>query len=228
MPFENLTKIIKFHEGERDPEQAIRLPAEVLRDHREHGTGATCFALVFLLRDLIQRAGHSADLTTCDRRYGPDTHAAVVMEWQGTRWLFDPGFYICQPLPEQGEACFRTPLNPNVSRVVRRPAGRCDCFTGHQKEWRYRFTLKDVPLTEAEYKRRWVASFQADMMGYPVLNRFEGGRMIYLQKSNLVVRDLTSGHVEKLRTSHLADAIREHYGIAPAVVKRALDIVKRS
>ena len=226
MPFENLSKIVKYHESDCDPAQAIRLPNEVLADHRRHGTGATYFALVFLFRHLLRRAGYAASLHSCDRRYGADTHAAATLTWQGTRWLFDPGFFVVQPIPEDGQAPFYTPRNPNASRIVRRGERRYACYTGHAGAWQFRFTFKDTSLSDTQFRETWARSFKAEMMGYPVLNRFVGGRMIYLQKSNLVIRDMQHGHVERLVMSDLRETIRDRYGIAPAFTNKALRLLR--
>ena len=119
MPFENLTKALSFEQAGGNPEAALRLPDTVLADHRAYGTGATCFALVFLFRHLLRQAGRDADLMTCDRYYGAETHAAAVLHDGGRRWLFDPGYHVVQPLPERGGSAWRMPSNPNASRVVR-------------------------------------------------------------------------------------------------------------
>jgi hypothetical protein len=66
------------------------------------------------------------------------------------------------------------------------------------------------------------------MMAYPVLNRFENSRMIYLQKSAVVVRDLHNGAVKKIPVSDLPAVTRETYGIAPQIADTALRLMKRN
>ena len=58
----------------------------------------------------------------------------------------------------------------------------------------------------------------------PVTARMPGesGRMIYLQKSQLLVRDPESGSVERLPVHDLASAIEENYGISRELAARAL------
>lgn len=222
LPFENLSKVVKYNENGCDPAHAVRLPHEVLADHRRYGTGATCFALVSLFRHLLERAGYATSQHACDRRYGADTHAAATFTWQGVRWLFDPGFFVVQPIPADGQTCFYTPHNPNASRIVRQGEKRCACYTGHAGAWQFRFTFKDNPLSDTQFREAWTRSFNAEMMGYPVLNQIVDGRMIYLQKSNLVIRDMQHGHVERLTTGNLSETIRDQYGIDPAFTKKAL------
>jgi len=227
MPFENLTKILKFEQVGRVPELALRTPQEVLEDHRRYGTGATCFALVFLFHDLLKRAGVAASLHTCDRRYGQDTHAAVTVQTARDTWLFDPGFHIVQPLPHEHEAAYVVPGNPNASRIVRTAETRYECYTGHSGKWTLRFVLKSEPLSPDEFRRHWAASFNAEMMAYPVLTRFTQGRMIYLQKSMIVVRDGNSGQPRQISVEELPDIIPRFYGIRPEIVRRALSVCRR-
>jgi hypothetical protein len=203
------------------------MPDEVLADHRQYGAGATCFALVYLFHDLLKRRGLAARLHTCDRSYGADTHAAAVAPVGRDRWLFDPGFHIVQPLPRDAETGFRAPDNPNASRIRRIADDRFECYTGHNGAWRLRFVLKDPPLSETAFKEAWAASFAADMMAYPVLNRFENGRMLYLQKSNLVVRDAAGTEMVRLSMSELPETLSRWYGIAPEIVRRALELCRR-
>lgn len=227
MPFENLSKVISLHEQGGDPLASLREPEQVLADHRRYGTGATCFALVYLFQYLLRRAGYEAELRTCDRYYGPDTHAAAVFVAGGLRWVFDPGYHVFQPLPLTGEAIYCTPPNPNASRVVRGGGDLYECYTGHRGNWRYRFLLKDRCISDPAFRQAWADSFRVDMMGYPVLNRFVDGRMIYLQKSSLMVRDLSNGAVQAFRSSELADLIEQHYGISRAFARRALALMGR-
>ncbi|NOY82315.1 MAG: arylamine N-acetyltransferase [Kiritimatiellaeota bacterium] len=224
MPFENLTKSLKHEMVSPARNTPLRLPAEVLADHRRFGTGATCFALAFLFRDRLARGGLASTLHACDRRYGPDAHAAVVVPVGSERWLFDPGYHIVQPLPAEGGLGFRSPENPNASYIRRVDDVRFECYTGHAGEWRLRFVLKDVPLDERAFQEKWRRSFQAEMMAYPVLTRFEHGRMLYLQKSTLVVRDANGGTVRQVPMRDLADAIHRWFGIAPEIVDRALRV----
>ena len=225
LPFENLTKVIKFHAQDGVAARAIRLPEEVLHDHEKYGTGATCFGLVYLLRDLLRRHGFEGTLHLCDRRYGADTHAALLFTWEGMAWTFDPGYRVVQPLPDSGTAAFLSPTNPNACRVKRVAATRYQCFTGHAGDWHMRFVLKSEPASEEDYRAAWCKTFELEAMGYPVITRFEDGRMIYLQKSNLVVRDVREGGMVRLKAGELPDEIQRHYGIAPEIARRALKLM---
>lgn len=227
LPFENLSKIVAWNRSGGHPEQALRLPDVVLAEYRGYGTGGTCFALVCLFQHLLERAGIRADSVLCDRYGGPDSHAAALVTVGTTRWIFDPGFHVVQPLPSEGELACRLPDNPNASRIRRLDARRYECFTGHKGQWRLRFVLKNHPVSHEEFRRAWAASFRVDMMGYPVLNRFEHGRMTYLQKAMLVRRDLETGGTENIPVGNLADTIGEVYGIDREFARRALRLMRR-
>ena len=63
----------------------------------------------------------------------------------------------------------------------------CDPAPGHEPVvLRLTEPISDLELAlaqrEAEFIRHWEASYSLPMMGYPVLNRIEGGVQHYLQK----------------------------------------------
>src|ERR1022692_1792165 len=91
LPFENLTKIIKDAEAGR-VEEARRTPGEVLADHAALGAGGTCFALTATLLYLVRALGFAAEPILADRRYGADTHSALLVWLAGKPHLLDPGY----------------------------------------------------------------------------------------------------------------------------------------
>ena len=227
MPYENLTKVVKYERVGRAAERSLRLPDEVLIDQRRYGTGGTCFALVYLFYTRLRAAGVRARLVTADRAWGPDTHSAVVVDAPPGSWVFDPGYMVAQPLPEEGELKFRSPVNPNASKIVAAEQGRAVCYTGHAGRWRVRYTLKLEPLDEQTYKGHWAASFAFEMMDYPVLNRYRDGAMLYLQKSGLFIREAESSSRIELAPDELPELVRRHYGIDPRITAEALRVMGR-
>jgi len=82
-----------------NPRQARRLPREVLDDHRDFGTGGTCFSLTAALLHLIRALGYDAEPILADRRYGQNTHCALLLWIDGRPHLLDPGYLILDPVP---------------------------------------------------------------------------------------------------------------------------------
>jgi arylamine N-acetyltransferase len=227
LPFENLTKIIKETEAGRR-EEARRGPREVLTDHWTLGTGGTCFALTSTLLYLVRALGWQAEPILADRRYGADTHSALVVWIDGTLHLLDPGYLIVRPLslPTVGEVVVETSFNQLIL-TAKDGGARIDLATRQNKQTTYRLTYKAKPVDAGEFLRAWDASFEAEMMRYPVLSRVEGSQQIYLQKQHLMIRGVTETQRTEVPPEGLVAAIAEQFQIAPQIVAKALSMLHR-
>ncbi|NMB76246.1 MAG: hypothetical protein GYA21_14085 [Myxococcales bacterium] len=228
LPYENLTKILKLAERGA-PVDARRGPAEVIADHQRLGTGGTCFSLTATLLHLVRAAGFRAWPILADRRYGPDTHCAVLVEVDGRDHLLDPGYLLDRPvvLPR------REPLE--IAGAARRLAleptrdGRSVELTSYVgKTRRVRLTFKAEPADEVDFLRAWDASFSWEAMRYPVVTALRAGRHLYLQGNRLQER--TQGKVRKseIDPDQLPSRLGADFGIAPEVAARALSVLRRA
>ena len=226
LPFENLTKIIKDAEAGR-AEQARRTPTEVLTDHWALGTGGTCFALTSALLYLIRALGWQAQPILADRRYGADTHSALLVWIDGKPHLLDPGYLIVRPLPlpTAGEMRIETPFN-QLLLTAKDAGSKVELRTIQQKQTTYRLTFKTNPVDAGEFLRAWDTSFDAEMMRYPVLSRVAGNQQIYLQKRHLLIRGEET-ECKELPPDRLIAEIARQFHIAPEVVARALGVLQR-
>ncbi len=227
LPYENLTKIIK-----EDQEQAAirsrRLPAEVLADHFRAGAGGTCFSLTATLLHLVRSLGWEAEPMLADRRYGENTHCALLVWIDGRPHLLDPGYLILDPIPLDVRS--QTRIVTEFNELVLTPQAdvrRLDLATVAQGQRKHRLTFKTERVDPGEFLQAWDASFDWDMMRYPVLSRVRSGRQLYLQGGRFQVRDQQSVRREEIPGRQLAQQIAEAFGIAPAIVARALDILHR-
>jgi len=227
LPSENLTKIIK-----EDQEQAAirsrRLPAEVLADHFRAGAGGTCFALTATLLHLVRSLGWEAEPLLADRRYGENTHCALLVWIDGRPHLLDPGYLILDPIPLDVRS--QTRIVTEFNELVLTPQAdvrRLDLATVAQGQRKHRLTFKTERADPGEFLQAWDASFDWDMMRYPVLSRVRSGRQLYLQGGRFQVRDQQSVRREEIPGQQLALQIAEAFGIAPAIVARALEILHR-
>lgn len=227
LPFENLTKIIKEAEAGRVSE-ARRWPAEVLADHWAYGTGGTCFALNAALLHLVRALGWRAEPVLADRRYGADTHCALLVWIDNRPHLLDPGYLLVRPLPlpTAGELRVRTPFN-EVVLTARDGGARIDLHTVQQQHSTYRLTFKAAPVDAGEFLRAWDNSFDTNIIRYPVLSRVTDQQQLYLQKKTLYVRDHTASERLDLPADRLLQDIARQFRIAPEIVARALNILQR-
>lgn len=227
IPYENLTKIIKEKE-EGSPERARRWPLEVISDHISLGAGGTCFSLTSTLLHILRALGWRAEPILADRKYGPNTHCAVVAWFDREPHLIDPGFLIARPIPLGGGAETRVKTSFNEVVLTRREGGeRLDLHTIQQGSRTYRLTFKSAPADPGEFLKAWDESFGWDMMRYPLLTRVEGGRQIYLQAQKLLVRSREKVKKSEVATAELPHLIAREFGVKLEIAAAALEILKR-
>jgi arylamine N-acetyltransferase len=222
LPFENLTKIIRDAEAGSDS-AARRRPAEVLADHKSFGTGGTCFALTSAMLYLVRALGFPAEPILADRRYGDDTHSALLVWLDGQPHLLDPGYLLVKPLPipKEGEVRIPTPFNELIL-TAERGGARLMLSTLQQNQRTYRLTFKPTPVDAGEFLHAWDTSFDADMMRYPVLSRVVGDKQYYFQKRHLLIRGREDAQRVEVPPERMIAEIAGQFRIAPAVVARAL------
>jgi arylamine N-acetyltransferase len=222
LPFENLTKIIKYA-GAGRVEAARRTPGEVLGDHWKLGAGGTCFALTSAMLHLVRALGFQAEPILANRRYGDDTHSALLVWIDGKPHLLDPGYLIVKPLPipTAGEVRIATPFNQLILRTQGGGA-KVELHTLQEKRTTYRLTFKAAPVDAGEFLRAWDASFEADMMGYPVLSRLVGDQQVYFQKKHLLIRGADQTKTSEVPPDRMIAEIARHFQIAPSVITEAL------
>lgn len=226
LPYENLTKIIK-EAGLGRRAATRRGPGEVIADHARLGTGGTCFSLTATLLHLVRALGFEARPVLADRRYGPDTHCALVV-WIGRApHLLDPGYLIVEPIPLEGREERRVCTAFNTLVLTPRDGGaRVDLSTEASGRLNRRLTFKTAPVDAGEFLRAWDASFDWDGMRYPVLSRVDAGRQLYLQGNRFQVRRHRGVERDEIAPGDMIDRIARAFGIAPEVAARALRVLR--
>jgi arylamine N-acetyltransferase len=225
LPYENITKIVKLAEC-GDPEKSRRYPEEVIKDHIRWGAGGTCFSLTSALRHLVRSLGWKAEYVLADRRYGPDTHCALLVWIDGVCHLLDPGFLMVDPIPvSDAEQQIETGFN----RLILAPEDgkdRISLSTVGQGSKAYRLTYKTSPVDEREFLKAWDASFGWDMMQYPLLTRTAASGQIYLRGAKLRISTADSIERQEISGDELIPRIAKEFRIHPAVVARAFSVLK--
>ena len=226
LPYENLTKIIKF-DAFGDPQRARRSPRETLADHQSFGAGGTCFSLTALLLSLVRSLGFRAEPLLADRPYGQDTHSALVV-WLGERpHLLDPGYLILEPLAldTTGSRRLRTAFNELL--LVPQGDGRLELHTVQGRSETYRLTFKTQPADAGVFLKAWDASFGWDMMRYPLLTRVADRRQLYLQGARFQVRTDHGVEREQVSREGLPAHLSRQFGVASELTTRALRVLER-
>jgi arylamine N-acetyltransferase len=225
LPYENITKIIRRAESVNTI-QARRYPDEVIRDHIRWGTGGTCFSLTSALLYLLRSLGWETQYILADRRYGQDTHCALLVWIEGVPHLLDPGFLIVNPIP-MPHGCDHQ-IDTGFNRIVLAPDGNSENIslcTVRQGIKTYRLTYKTSPVDTGEFFRAWDASFGWKMMRYPLLTRTSSSGQIYVKGTRIQVSGNNALVRQEVGMEDLAARIASEFRIHPSIVARAISIL---
>jgi len=230
IPYENLSKIVRHADsiGSRHKES----PDELVQGFIEHGSGGTCFPLTYSLVHFLVALGFEAHPILADRRYGQDTHCAVIFRHGSERspeqWrLLDPGYLIFSPceVPTSGTALYELVLSSIELRRISQTL--LELYTSSlnpsgELNSRYRLTYKLHLVDPGEFMRAWERSFDWEMMTYPIVSAIAGDSLVYLQKNTLLLRSRTTTTRVTLTDQQIIEELSSRLGVSRDVVKRAL------
>lgn len=251
IPYENITKIIaKF--SARSPEQRLRGPVEVVSGFVERRTGGTCFSLTYCLGSILSSAGYSCYPVMADMKR-PNIHCALVVEMARKRYLVDPGYLVGEPVELTGRPA-RTPTT--FGTVELRPRGEesYDLFTiaggwdeaasvgkrastitaaggivravpsDGDRTWRY--TVRTVPVSHADFIRFWQDSFALPMMNNLLLTRLTPEGHLYIKNHHLRMKTREGKSNENIRAG-LEARIEADFGIPVDLTARAREHLEK-
>jgi arylamine N-acetyltransferase len=222
LPYENLSKIVKFEQS-GNVLAARQYPREIIDGHIQYGAGGTCFSLTSTLLYLVRSLGFSAEPILADRRYGPDTHCALLVWVEEVPHLLDPGFLLVQPVPlPRSEVSIETGFNTVI--LVPQPNEKLDLWTRDLGGKRYRLTFKTTPVDAGQFLRAWDQSYGWEMMQYPLLTKVTNQKQVYLRGTFQQIRE--GGQVTKrdVPLGELAAMIASQFGIHESLVMQALTV----
>ncbi len=227
LPYENLTKIVK-HAESGSTASARRAPDEVLRDFQRWRAGGTCFSLTATLLHLIRALGLQAEPILADRRYGADTHCALLVWLDHLPHLLDPGYLIVDPVPlDITDPGRRLVTRFNQLQLVPGSSDRLELHTIEQENRRYRLTFKTSPVDAAQFQAAWDSSFDWDMMHYPLLTKVTEDQQLYMRGGHLQRRSPTDVRREDVPPEELAERIAREFNIHEEVIRKALAVLRR-
>ncbi len=220
VPYENLSKIALL--SRRGTVEAALRPGEMLGP-----SGGTCYALTYSLHMRLKAKGFSSRFLMADKIKQANIHCGLLWEWEGSRFLLDPGYLIYEPLPLPGQGLSLSRwIAPNeviLSHMADRKVWRL--FSGKRGATTHRFDFREEPVTEAEFMGHWRDSYFLEMMDYPVLNKAENGVQYYLQKRNLIVRTESGSQMTRLDRAGVERAAGEIFGVDGEIAAAALTVL---
>jgi arylamine N-acetyltransferase len=223
LPYENLTKIIKKFTAV-SPDERLRGPVEVVSGYVDRHTGGTCFSLTYCLGSILASAGYRCHPVMADMKR-PNIHCALVVEMRGRRYLVDPGYLVGEPVELAG-APVRIETTFGVVELRPREEERYDLFTldGGDRKWRY--TVRTMPVSHAEFMRHWQDSFSLPMMNNMLLTRLTPQGHLYVKNHHLRMKSAHGKANENIRGDFEA-RIAADFGIPPDVTAEAREHLER-
>lgn len=226
IPYENLSKIVRYADSGRSRHKES--PHEVVHGFVSHGSGGTCFPLTNTLVYFLRTLGYEAHPILADRRYGQDTHCAVMFRLGFEPWqLLDPGYLIHSPctIPDSGTALYELLLSSIELRVA--PEQKVELYTSSldssgQLRSRYRLTYKLMPADDQVFLKAWDRSFDWEMMTYPIVSAIAGDSLVYLQKNTLLLRSRDIATRTTLTPEQIISELASQLGVSKDIVRRAL------
>ena len=180
LPYENLSKIIKLNKHGDDPAR-LRMPEEVLDDHRRWHLGGTCFSLTFSLQAILVHAGYVCYPVMADMRAGRNVHCALVVVHDYTKYLVDPGYVLDRPMAiDPARARIYHTDFTGVELVHNEVLGNYHLYTFSRHDMKWRYCFADQPTPMSEFLEHWQASFGRNSMHGLCLTRVRGDGLIYI------------------------------------------------
>ncbi|MEK7728015.1 MAG: arylamine N-acetyltransferase [candidate division KSB1 bacterium] len=221
LPYENLSKIIKFNRYGENARARLRLPEEVFEDHVRLRTGGTCFSLTFFQQSILLQLGFAGYIIMGDMRAGENIHCAIVVLLDGVKYMLDPGYLLKRPMP----------FDPTKPRLYHNEYSGVELrfdiaaqsydlftFTRSAEKWRYRFVDRPTPLDE--FLQHWQASFYRNGMHGLCLTRAQEDELIFVRQDFMRITSLAGKRNVNLKQNYHA-TIQEVFGITPEYVEHA-------
>ena len=226
-PYENISKIIKYNQffGQ---ENRIRLPGEVMEDHRAHFLGGTCFSLTYFLETILTYHGYPCYPIMADMRYGRNVHCALVVTVDHSKYLVDPGYLLNQPIPvtTQDSIVYKNEfLGIELTYEHEKQQYHLYTYTRSEKKWRYQFM--DRPVSKKSLLNHWLASFAWNSMHGLCLYRLDKNKMTYIHKYFMRETGPNQKRNHNIRAQY-HKTIYDIFHISQELVDKALSVVQEN
>ncbi|OQY27848.1 MAG: hypothetical protein B6244_09345 [Candidatus Cloacimonetes bacterium 4572_55] len=225
LPYENITKIIKSSECTSLSDKP-RFPDELISDHLRLRTGGTCFSLSYGLHKLLTELGFDSYLVSADIEGKVENHVAVIVIVNDTKFLVDPGFTIPNVI-EISEDRITYGHNP-AGRVRLEYIGVGRLFrlsNRNQKIEKFRFILKDMPISEEYFVEIWEKTFQNGSLETINICKVVNGYLIRCRNEILTEYTLT-GKFQKSIAHNFTEMVSRLFGFPHYLIREANILIK--
>ncbi len=225
LPYENISKILK--RGQELGIKRLRLPDEVTSDHFEWHAGGTCFSLTYFLCGIYTILGYDAKPLICHLNWGENTHSALALQFNGARYLVDPGYMIFRPLPlKKTDEEARLSAETGLSLKFDTELDEYAVYTYRKSQFVRRYRFGDNPVSWEQFSKFWEDSFSLPGMEELTLTRVEGQEMIFVQGDFIKITSPET--IQKIREGNLAEnLIKERFGIPLEKLEEARYVLRQ-
>lgn len=225
LPYENISKVLK--RDQKSGSERLRLPDEVTHDHFAWHLGGTCFSLTYFLCGIYTILGYDAQPLICHLNWGENTHSAIAIQFDGKRYLVDPGYMIFKPMPlRKTNSASRLSAETGLSLRFNNDLDEYAVYTYRQRQFIRRYRFNDKPVSWELFSSFWQASFQLPGMDALTLTRVEGQEMIFVQGDFIKITSPES--IEKIHEADLAEkVIRDRFNIPLEKLEEARHLLKQ-
>ncbi|MCF6237997.1 MAG: arylamine N-acetyltransferase, partial [Candidatus Marinimicrobia bacterium] len=160
--------------------------------------------------------------------WGNNNHSAVRSTFAGQRFLVDPGYLICTPLPLT-KGTVQTQLSTETGLELRFlvETESYALYTFRKGQYTRRYLFEDRTILYSDFAQYWQASFELPGMAEITLTRVSGYEMTFIQGAFIKITSPTQ--IEKQRELNRAEIlIRERFGIPLEKVEEARHILRLS
>lgn len=225
IPYENISKIIRYNTLSSLQPDLFRLPDVLWDDYQKYSLGGTCFSLTYFLQTVLENSGYSCFPVSADMKWGEHVHCALVVNIDNKSWLCDPGYLLHEPLllDSQERKVYRTETQ-GIMISYETNRYQLSTFQGNQIKWRYSFSA--MPCEQSDFVKWWLRSFSEPTMKGICLTRQEKQGMIYVH--NNYFREVSAGGIKKRRVEHnWIGNIVDIFGIPGNMLQDAYDITRK-
>ena len=225
IPYENVSKLIKYGRRYGSGEVEIRLPDVVWQEYQEFGLGGTCYSLTFFLEALLGNLGFMCYPVSADMKWGKDVHCGLVVILEGVHWWCDPGYLLMTPLQLSGrrQQVYRT---QSSGLILENDGTRYSLITFNGRQKKRRYTFKDRICNREEFLRYWLKSFEQPGMNGICLTRQEREGMIYIH--NNYFREVSKDGIRKIRMEgNWLKRIEQIFGVPKILLEEAHNFARQ-
>jgi arylamine N-acetyltransferase len=220
IPYENLSKIIKYHKHHQDT-MSLRLPDEVWQDYCRYKLGGTCFSLTFFLRAIVDFLGFSNYPVMAHMKAGENRHCALIVDFHSDHYLLDPGYVLDVPMQINTEQrrLFRSAHAGVELRDGNAPL-HYNLYTFTQDNFQWRYAFADLPVSDNAFLKHWLDSFSWNGMNGLCLTQARKDSLIFIHK--YFMRETTMHGKQNFNLKRNREqTIQEIFGIPPQIVEEA-------